>query len=75
MTQFIRDEIIEEIAHVILTTREFVGNEAEAAREFVRETVLPKELHTKAIRIAKFRANKIWNTWQREAGVAEKHLF
>lgn len=75
MTQFIRDEIIDEIAHVILTTREFVGNENEAAREFVRESVLPKEVHAKAIRIAKFRANKIWNGWQREAGAPEKHLF
>lgn len=72
---FVREEIIQTTISVILNTREFCGNEKDAAMEHLAENGVAKADRVRAFRAANFRANKVWNGWQREAGVPEKHLF
>lgn len=66
---------IEQIVDVIINTRDFCGNEHEAATEEAFELGLRgKDLET-AVKAARFQANAKWNGFQRAAGVPEKHLF
>jgi len=73
---FIAQEIIEEATDAIIAARDFCGNEKEAVIDVVDDHgIKAKADRNKVWKIARFRANKIWNGFQREAGVAEKHLF
>lgn len=69
------NETIEEIVDSIINTRDFCGNEKEAAIETAKELGLTGDKLIKAIKKARFIANKRWNGFQRSAGVKEKYLF
>jgi len=69
----ITDTLIDEAASLIITTRDFCGNEAEAIREFAAENNVAD--WRKLFGIAKFRANAEWNGFKKAAGVNPKHIF
>jgi hypothetical protein len=73
---FIKDHIILEAAEAIISARDMCGNEKEAVIDVVNDHgIKDPAARNKVWKIAKFRANKMWNRFQREAGVNEKHLF
>ena len=71
---FIPSNIIDQAVTIIITTRDFCGNEAEAVKDFACENGFKAEWK-KIHGIANFRANKRWNSFKRAAGVKEKHIF
>ena len=72
--KFIPEAIISEAADLIVTTRDFCGNEREAVREFATEAGFAAEWQ-KIHRIANFRANATWNASKKAAGVNPKHCW
>lgn len=70
----IPDNIIEQAANVILTTRDFCGNEREAVRDFAIESGYRAEWQ-KLHQIANYRANAEWNACQKAAGVPDKYTW
>lgn len=74
MTQ-IPETIIRGAVEVIITTRDFCGNEREAALDFAHDNGFTGEAAAKIHRIANFRANAEWNAWKKAAGVNPKHCW
>jgi hypothetical protein len=73
---FISDDVIAEVVDVIINTRDFCGNEFEAAMQFLQDDKDIRGLDaTKVFRIARFRANRKWDGFRRKAGVHEKLLM
>jgi hypothetical protein len=70
---YVTDHLIEEAAQTIVMTRDMCGNEAEALREFWREVGVSKQDAERVSGLAVAKANGIWRTAQRAAGVAEKY--
>lgn len=75
MSKIISTTLIDEVAETILNARDFCGNEQEAALDHLADYNLTGDVAMGAYRMARFRANNLWNQSQREAGVPEKHLF
>ena len=71
---FIPKHIIAGAVQMILNTRDFCGNEAEAVREFATEHGFKADWQ-KIHGIANFRANGAWNAAKKAAGVNPKHCF
>jgi hypothetical protein len=71
---FVPDHIIEDAVDVVLTTRDFCGNETEAVRDFAIENGFKADWKRIAS-VANFRANARWRQFQKAAGVPEKHLW
>jgi hypothetical protein len=71
---YIPDTVIQQAADVIITTRDFCGDEREAVREWCAENGYKAEWQ-KVHRIAKFRANAAWNEFQKAAGVNPRHTW
>jgi len=71
---FIPETIIDQAIDMIITTRDFCGNEREAVREFAVEAGFKADWQ-KIHKIANFRANARWNTFKKQAGVDPKHCW
>jgi hypothetical protein len=69
------EQLIDLTVDVIINTRDFCGNEKEAAMDFLADHNLRGSAAISIFKAANFRANKAWNGFQRAAGVPEKHLF
>ena len=69
------NEKIEQITEAIINSRDFCGDENQAAKEEAFELGFRGQKLAAAVRVAKFQANAKWNKSQRDAGVPEKHLF
>ena len=69
---YTQDEI-QYVADAIISSREFCGNEKEAAIDAADDLGLKctHELYNKA----KFRANNTWNNYKKEAGVSLKYRW
>ncbi len=72
---YIADSIIQNIVDVIINTRDFCGNEWEAATDEAYASGLVGSDIPKAVKIANFRANKVWNSHKKAAGVNPKYIF
>ena len=68
-----RTDAIENAATHICTCREFCGDEKQAVSDWCADNGILFSVNF--YRAANFRANAIWNSWQRQAGVPEKYLF
>jgi len=69
---FVSEIKIEVIQQRIINTRDFCGDEQEAANDAAWDCDLTGEDAKKAINIAFFRANKAWNGFRSQAGVKSK---
>lgn len=72
MSQTESERLIQIMADAILGSREFCGNEREAAREAYQE-IAGRGPTTGEYLQAQASANWTWRGYQREAGVAERH--
>jgi hypothetical protein len=72
---YVKKEHIDQIVRVIVTTRDFCGDEVAAAIEQAREFGYDDNDAIRAHRIANFRANAEWNAHKKAAGVNPKHCF
>jgi hypothetical protein len=72
---YISDNTIANIVGAIITTRDFCGDEREAAVDAAFDAGLRGADITKAVRIANFRANAAWNGFKKAAGVNPKYTF
>lgn len=69
----IPESVIEGAIDAIITTRDFCGDEREAVRDYCADLEQP---HWQTVyRIANFRANARWNTFQKAAGVNPKYTL
>jgi hypothetical protein len=65
----IRDEIIQEAAAMILSAREFCGNEVVAGVQALIDRGVPAAQRRAALASAMEAADEIWNGWRVDAGV------
>ena len=70
---FISDAIISNAVDLIINTRDFCGNEKQAVKDFCAEEKIAD--WRKVYGIANFRANALWNQYQKDAGVNPKYTF
>lgn len=69
-------EMLHDAVRTIINTRDFCGDERRACIEMAMDDHgLSKAAAIILYRRANFRANRVWNHFQREAGVPEKYLF
>ena len=72
---FVTEAKINQVRDAILHSREFCGDERTAAFETMADLAIHRADRGRVYRVAKYRANGMWNHYQREAGVPEKYLF
>jgi hypothetical protein len=70
---FISDAVISNAVDLIINTRDFCGNEKQAVKDFCAEEKIAD--WRKVYGIANFRANALWNQYQKDAGVNPKYTF
>jgi hypothetical protein len=70
---YISDAIISNAVDLIINTRDFCGNEKQAVKDFCAEEKIAD--WRKVYGIANFRANALWNQYQKDAGVNPKYTF
>ena len=75
-TRRIPETVIELAVNAIINTRELCGNERQAAYDVATENGFAEmQNRDKIYRIANYRANAIWNAYQKAAGVPAKYTF
>lgn len=68
--------ILDDAVGTLLTAREFCGDGRTACLDMLAsDHGIKGQEAVRIYRRANFEANKVWNRWQREAGVPEKYLF
>jgi hypothetical protein len=73
---FIPANIIDQAIDAVITTRDFCGNERDAVKQVADDHgITDKDVIAKLHRIANFRANARWRTFQIKAGVNPKHIW
>lgn len=70
---YISDAVISNAVDLIINTRDFCGNEKQAVIDFCKEEGIAD--WRKVYGIANFRANALWNQYQKDAGVNPKYTF
>jgi hypothetical protein len=70
---YISDAVISNAVDLIINTRDFCGNEKQAVKDFCAEEKIAD--WRKVYGIANFRANALWNQYQKDAGVNPKYTF
>jgi hypothetical protein len=70
---YISDAVISNAVDLIINTRDFCGNEKQAVKDFCAEENIDD--WRKVYGIANFRANALWNQYQKDAGVNPKYTF
>jgi hypothetical protein len=70
---FISDAVISNAVDLIINTRDFCGNEKQAVKDFCADEKIAD--WRKVYGIANFRANALWNQYQKDAGVNPKYTF
>lgn len=73
---FIPENVINQAIRAIITTRDFCGNEQQAAYDVaIEHGFKTMQDRDKVWRIASFRANAEWNAHQKAAGVSPKYTW
>lgn len=67
--------LLDSLVEVIINTRDFCGNEREAAIDYLADEGIRGDEAATLYRKANYKANGQWNKYKRLAGVNEKHLF
>ena len=70
----VTDTQIQQITDAIISSRDFCGNEKDAASDEMAEIGIPKSEWMKFYRIANFRANNEWRNHQKAAGVKPRYI-
>jgi hypothetical protein len=70
---YISDAVISSAVDLIINTRDFCGDEKQAVKDFCAEENIGD--WRKVYGIANFRANALWNQYQKDAGVNPKYTF
>jgi hypothetical protein len=70
---FISEAVISNAVDLIINTRDFCGNEKQAVKDFCADEKIAD--WRKVYGIANFRANALWNQYQKDAGVNPKYTF
>jgi hypothetical protein len=72
----IPEHVIDAAVDAIIAARDFCGNERKAAHDVARDHGIT-EIHLldKVHRIANFRANARWNSFQKQAGVPPRFTW
>jgi len=70
---YISDAVISNAVDLIINTRDFCGDEKQAVKDFCAEEKIAD--WRKVYGIANFRANALWNQYQKDAGVNPKYTF
>jgi hypothetical protein len=70
---YISNAVISNAVDLIINTRDFCGNEKQAVKDFCAEEKIAD--WRKVYGIANFRANALWNQYQKDAGVNPKYTF
>lgn len=69
---YVNEGVIAEMVAAIVTTRDFCGNECEAATDVLVDYGVPPADRGRALRVAFERANAEWDEYRRAAGVTRR---